>query len=154
MKAVKVFAAAAGVILLAVVALWWIQKKRAEEQASRSNLIVREQPPVIATPSQKQEPPPRETSTSVVLDENGVFTVQISSWRSNVKAEHEAERFRNAGYAAFVQRAYVPSQGGVWYRVRVGQFTNRAEAERQARDLEVQLEAGYWITRKQEHKPE
>lgn len=149
MKGVKIFAATAGILLLAVVAFWWIQKQRAEEQAARSALIVRDEPLVTTTPPAKQEPPPSAGSPSVVVDENGNFTIQISSWRSNTKAEHEAERFRNAGYAAYVQRAYLPSQGGVWYRVRVGQFSVKTEAEHQARDLEVQLEAGYWITQKQ-----
>ncbi len=149
MKGVKIFAAAAGMVLLAVVAFWWIQKQRANEQASRSPLIVREQPLVTEVPLEKKEPPPTEGSPTVVVDENGTFTVQISAWRSSAKAEYEAERFRNAGYAAYVQRVYLPTRGGVWYRVRIGQFSVKAEAERQARDLEVQLEAGYWITQKQ-----
>ncbi|MEK7726946.1 MAG: SPOR domain-containing protein [candidate division KSB1 bacterium] len=149
MKGMKIIAAAAGIVVLAVVAFWWIQKKRAEEQASRPTLIVREQPLANSFSAPEKGLSPTEAVPSVVVDESGSFTVQISSWRSNVKAENVAERFRSAGYAAYVQRVYLPSLGGVWYRVRVGQFKARAEAERQARDLEVQLDSGYWITQKQ-----
>jgi cell division septation protein DedD len=148
MKGMKILAAAAGIVVLAAVVFWWIQKKRAEEQAARSALIVSEQPLVSASPAE-QKPPQTESQLAIVAEENGSFTVQISSWRSEAKAEQEAERFRGAGYAAYVQRAYLPGHGGVWYRVRVGQFRGREEAERQARDLEAQLEAGYWITQKQ-----
>ncbi len=149
MKGTKVLAAAALIIVLAAAAFWWIQRKRAAEQATRLTLIFNEQPAEASSPPPERQPLQAEPKLAVVSDETGSFTVQISSWRSSVKAEEEAERFRSAGYAAYVQRAHLPSQGGVWYRVRVGQFRARDEAERQARDLEVQLEAGYWITQKQ-----
>ncbi len=152
MNNTKVIATVAVLILLVAASFWWLQKKRAEEQAARSALIFREQPSDTAShavPQQEMEEPPPSPGATVVVTEDGLFTVQISSWRSSEKAEREAERFQRAGYSAFVQRANLPAKGGAWYRVRVGQFNTRAEAERQAADLEMQLDAGYWITHKQ-----
>jgi len=152
MNSTKIVAAVAAIILVAAAGFWWLQKKRAEEQAARSALIFREQPSDTssqATPPQEIAEPQPAPKTTVVTTEDGLFTVQISSWRSSVKAEREAERFQRAGYSAFVERANIPAKGGAWYRVRVGQFNTREEAERQAADLEAQLDAGYWITHKQ-----
>ncbi|NUO82464.1 SPOR domain-containing protein [candidate division KSB1 bacterium] len=152
MNNTKVIATVAALLLLVAAGFWWLQKKRAEEQAERSALIFREQPSDTArqvTPQQEIAEPSPAPSATVVVTEDGWFTVQISSWRSSEKAEREAERFQRAGYSAFVQRANLPAKGGAWYRVRVGQFRTRAEAERQAADLEVQLDTGYWITHKQ-----
>ena len=148
MKGMKFLLAAALVLLVAAVIFWWLQRNRAAEQAKRATLIFNEQAREEPAAPPKREPAPPVSNLSVVTDETGAFTVQISSWRSDAKAEHEAERFRSAGYPAYVQRAYLETRNEVWYRVRVGHFTQHREAERQARDLEAQLDAGYWITQK------
>lgn len=149
MKGMKVIAAAAVIIALVAAGFWWLQQQREEDQAARSALLVREQPVEILPEPQEFQPAQTETKLPVVAAEDGSFTVQISSWRSSTKAEREAERFQSAGYASFVQRVYLPEQGGVWYRVRVGQFRAREEAERLAAELVIQLDSGYWITHKQ-----
>ena len=148
MKGMKVIAAAAVIIALVAAGFWWLQQQREADQAAHSALIVREQPVQLSTQPQKTKPAPTEAKLPVVAAEDGSFTVQISSWRSSMKAEREAERFQSAGYASFVQRVYLPEQGA-WYRVRVGQFRTRDEAERLAAELVVQLDSEYWITHKQ-----
>ena len=57
-----------------------------------------------------------------------VYIVQVAAFRSNSVAENEAGRFRNKGYNAFVERAEV--DGGIWHRVRVGNFTVLEEAKK------------------------
>ena len=57
-----------------------------------------------------------------------IFIVQVAAFRSNSVAENEAGRFRNKGYNAFVERAEV--DGGVWHRVRVGNFSDLEEAKK------------------------
>ncbi len=57
------------------------------------------------------------------------YNVQVSSWRNKEKAELEVRRLRGLGLNAFILEAYLPQKGGTWYRVRVGQFKSKEEAE-------------------------
>lgn len=57
------------------------------------------------------------------------YSVQVSSWRNKVKAEQEIQRLKKLGLNAFLFEAYLPQKGGTWYRVRVGNFKSKEEAE-------------------------
>lgn len=65
---------------------------------------------------------------TIYFDGTG-FNVQVSSWRNKGKAEDEVKRFRGRGFEAFLVEANLPQKGGVWYRVRIGNFKSSAEAE-------------------------
>lgn len=73
------------------------------------------------------------------------FTVQVSAWRSRGNAEQDAQRFREQGYEAYVQRAFITEKGEVWYRVRIGSFSTISRAEAFAQELTELLEAGFWV---------
>lgn len=89
----------------------------------------------------EEEPEPIQ----VVETEEGRFTVQVSSWRTRQAAERDAQRFRNHGYDAYVQEAYLADRGETWYRVRIGRFTTKEEGHQLANDLTQLLEDGYWL---------
>lgn len=57
------------------------------------------------------------------------YNVQVSSWRNKQKAEDEVKRLRRGGLTAFLVEANLPQKGGLWYRVRIGNFNSREEAE-------------------------
>lgn len=57
------------------------------------------------------------------------YSVQVSSWRNKAKAEQEIQRLKKLGLNAFLFEAYLPQKGGTWYRVRVGNFKSKEEAE-------------------------
>lgn len=57
------------------------------------------------------------------------YNVQVSSWKNKEKAEQEVNRLRGLGLNAFIYEAYLPQKGGTWYRVRVGNFKTKEEAE-------------------------
>jgi len=92
-------------------------------------------------------PPVESPRPAPVRTAEGNYTVQVSSWRTRAKAEREALRFREEGYDAYVQARDLPHKGGIWYRVRVGRFGTRIEAEQVANDLLNLLESGYWVDR-------
>ncbi|WP_337872400.1 SPOR domain-containing protein [Ignavibacterium sp.] len=56
------------------------------------------------------------------------YVVQVAAFRSNSIAENEAAKFRNKGYSAFVEKAEIQGMG-VWFRVRVGNFSTLTEAQ-------------------------
>jgi cell division septation protein DedD len=56
------------------------------------------------------------------------FVVQVAAFRSSSISENEAGKYRNKGYNAFVEAAEIPDRG-TWYRVRVGNFSTKDEAQ-------------------------
>ena len=56
------------------------------------------------------------------------FVVQVAAFRSKVISDNEAGKYRNKGYTAIVEAAEIPERG-TWYRVRVGNFSTKEEAQ-------------------------
>ena len=73
--------------------------------------------------STKKEP--AKASTSVKLR----YTVQTASYQEKGMAEDEVKRLKQRGYAAFIYSSQLPGKG-TWYRVRLGSFSNKSEAEK------------------------
>ena len=68
-----------------------------------------------------------------IFSDGGKFYVQVSSWKNLIKAEQEAKRLKAKGDDAFIVKAYIEQFKGTWYRVRVGSFKSREEAEAYSR---------------------
>lgn len=56
------------------------------------------------------------------------YVVQVASFRASSISENEAGKYRNKGYNAFVETAEIQGRG-TWYRVRVGNFSTKEEAQ-------------------------
>jgi cell division protein FtsN len=56
------------------------------------------------------------------------YTVHVGSYRTQAAASAEAERIKAKGHDAFVERVDL-GRRGTWYRVKVGRFKIRSEAE-------------------------
>ena len=83
----------------------------------------------------------------IEYSENGNFVVQIEAWRSEDKAQQQADEWISMGY----EQAYVVSYGdentgNVWYRVRIGQFDTRAMAVRLREKLQEEQNAVSWVS--------
>jgi cell division septation protein DedD len=68
----------------------------------------------------------------------GKYTVQLGASQSRMEALQLASRSSTAGLKAYVAEARLPGKG-VWYRIRVGAFPDKAAAERYRRDIEREL---------------
>lgn len=66
---------------------------------------------------------------SNIYTDGKTFYVQVSSWKNISKAEQEVKKLRAKGETAFMVKAYIEEFKGTWYRVRVGSFKSREEAE-------------------------
>jgi DedD protein len=82
----------------------------------------------------KAAAPPPSAGTTPTVDSadsknNGKnWTVQANSYPDTKSANDLVDRLKNRGYNAFVTQADV--KGKVWYRVRIGPFASREEAEK------------------------
>jgi septal ring-binding cell division protein DamX len=73
----------------------------------------------------------------------GNFTIQVSSWMTQAKANGEAARLTAAGFPAYVAEGTV--EGETWYRVRIGRYATMADAESALRQISQVAETDPWI---------
>ena len=86
-------------------------------------------PPVTVT----EEKPPREKSNAVQLpntieESSKAWYVQVNAFPDEKSGKVSVDRLKNKGYNAYLTEAR--NNGKLWYRVRVGEFSSREEAER------------------------
>jgi DedD protein len=88
-------------------------------------------------------PPPRAAVPATPRPPAGGFRVQVLSVSSRADAEGEAARLTRSGLPASVEPGTGPR--GTVYRVRVGPFSTRQEAEEASRRLSLQGRRDTWI---------
>ena len=89
-----------------------------------------------------------EERRRVDFSDSGEFVVQVEAWRSQVKAQVQAEEWKNRGYdRSFVVTYGDQDTGDVWYRVRIGRFETREMAERFENKLSEVYNAQSWVSR-------
>jgi len=92
-------------------------------------------PATAATPSAR--PGSSQVATATSATDPNAWTVQVSAFRSRSLAEELRSRLTTRGYEAYVSPA-MSEDGRPRYRVRVGSYAARSEAERVAADLRVE----------------
>jgi cell division protein FtsN len=81
-----------------------------------------------------------------VRPSEGSMTLQVASFTSATQANDRVARLKSDGIDARVVRAEIPNRG-TWYRVQIGRFTSREEAERYGRQLKARgLVQDVWPT--------
>jgi cell division protein FtsN len=74
------------------------------------------------------EPKTKATASAEATTNGEAWSVQANSYPDPKSANDLVDRLKNKGYNAFVTEASV--KGKVWYRVRIGRFGSREEAEK------------------------
>lgn len=75
-----------------------------------------------------------DTPPSDANQGDGRFTIQVGSYPNSEGANERVSKLQSSGIPARVVVANIPKKG-TWYRVQVGRFASRDEAERYAREL-------------------
>jgi DedD protein len=72
----------------------------------------------------------------------GAFAIQVSASQDKTEADGVVQKLRSVGYAPYVVDVTLPGKGR-WYRVRLGHFGGKAEAEKYLKDFkrETRLDA-------------
>jgi cell division septation protein DedD len=102
-----------------------------EESKPVKQPISVEAPKTISIPlATKQAPPPAKKEPAAASSSTKLrYTVQTASYKERYMAEDEVKRLKRRGFAAFVVSSELPGKG-VWHRVRLGSFSNKAAAEK------------------------
>src|SRR5262245_27481207 len=104
--------------------------------------------PAIAEQPKVEKPPVAAAATKTVdagEPKGGGFVVQVASLKSRGEADAIAKRLSSKGFPSFVTTP--GSSGPKVFRVRVGKYADRQEAETVARKLEKEEQFKPWITR-------
>jgi DedD protein len=112
-----------------------------ESKAERAPVVASPLPTPDARKTSARDPSARESAEP---KGNG-FVVQVASLRSRTEADAIARRLSAKGFPSFVSTP--ASSGPRVFRVRVGKYTDRREAETVARRLEKEEQFKPWITR-------
>ncbi len=73
------------------------------------------------------------------------FTVQVKATQSSTEADKFAKKLRSEGYQSLVAEAEVEGKGK-WYRVRVGKFDTRAQADHYLQDFKRETHFEAFVT--------
>ncbi|HEY6508621.1 MAG TPA: SPOR domain-containing protein [Vicinamibacterales bacterium] len=130
----------------------------AAETAAAASKPARQEPPAPtrttpkpsapATVASARPPTPKATATttaSAASVDRGGFLVQVAAYQREGDATTVSERLKRKGYPAFVTTA--TTAAGTWFRVRVGSFDTRAEAQNMATRLKRDEQLEPWVTR-------
>ena len=109
-----------------------IDKKLNEQKAEvKSEIKENLKPPIVETKKVDKNTVPSGGGLNVgnnIFKYGNYYVVQVASFRASTISENEAGKYRNKGYNAFVEAAEIPNRGK-WYRVRVGNFSTKEEAQ-------------------------
>ena len=114
-----------------------IEKKTPPQEALKSPSVAA--PPSPLT-SQKRVSKSKETQTEkngladVKPLPTGSLAVQVASTKDAASAENLVNKLLQMGYAGFSTMAEIPDKG-TWYRIRVGPYRTRAQAEQMRQEL-------------------
>jgi cell division septation protein DedD len=107
----------------------------------------RQESPIMPPPTERQAesavPASRQTAAALPPSGTGNYTIQVSSWETQAKANEEAAKLTAAGYPAYVAEGSVGED--VWFRVRVGHYESLAEARSALRQLSQITETEPWV---------
>jgi cell division protein FtsN len=99
--------------------------EQAEEPSISEEIKLHQQP----TEGEKQDVKPAKP-----LNRGTYFSVQVGAFNSHTLAKNYSMKFSKAGYPTSISQALV--KGRTWYRVRVGNYSTRAEAVAEKKKLE------------------
>ena len=111
--------------------------------ATPSRKVVEERM-VVKGPEQRSVLQPTGQSVEAPASPPPLWTVQVSSFRSRALAEDQMKRLIGKGYDAYLAVAR-PENGQARYRVRVGGFATRTEAEGIADQLRAELKLNPFV---------
>lgn len=102
-------------------------------------------PPAAAPAPEKPAPVPAPSATSGTEPSDRGYAVQIAAVNARSEADAMAKRLSSKGYSAYV---LAPATGTPpVYRVRVGKFPTKREAETVAAKLQKEEQLKPWVTR-------
>lgn len=121
-------------------------KKRLESETPPAEVLQKPEPDKSRAPAPRQAPAPAATpDRNSAAARPGTWVVQVHALRDRDVANQLVRRLAGKGYPAFLVSP--PAGAPAIYRVQVGRFTDRAEAENVVLRLKQEEQFNSWVTR-------
>jgi DedD protein len=121
------------------------EDKTKQEATQRPTIETpRSEPPPIAAPA--ATPPPGATPAPSSAGRSGVWAVQVVSLRDRAQASKIVQRLTGKGYPAYLIAPVAGAPAQV-FRVQVGRYDDRQEAQRVSERLKKEEQFDPWIIR-------
>lgn len=114
-----------------------MRKEVQREKLSASKLAVVAKPaalPVVPTPSLNTPAPNKPELNEVVAQSRSLFSLQIGSFQEATSAQELVRQYQARGYSPKIKTLELPSKG-TWYKVYIGSYSNREEADSARADV-------------------
>ena len=76
---------------------------------------------------------------------NAHYTIQVAAWPSLEQARIDQLKLIEEGVDAYIQRNYRKEKDEVWYRVRIGNFSNKIKAQEMQEQIESITGEKSWL---------
>lgn len=118
--------------------------RQVEEQRIAEMMQAREDSIARAEQLQQQE----EEEQGPQFAEDGNYVVQVGAFRSEQKANSYKNAWSDRNYpSVYVVKIGEEETGDIWFRLRVGFFGSKADAEEFGKKLGSEINTGYWVSR-------
>ena len=95
-------------------------------------------------PSKSSKKTDRQSKTSR-KSENVDYTIQIAAWPFLEQARKDQLRLIEEGFDAYIERHYLKEKDEIWYRVRIGKFSNKNKALEIQKQVDSILGIKSWL---------
>lgn len=124
-----------------------IAKAQAKREAQLAAQRERDRMSKQKNDSSNTPAPATEISSPGTFTSSGDYALQVSSWRSQWKAQKELKMWKERGFShAYIMKFGNDSTGNVWFRVRLGHLQNHANGEQIGKEIANKYGVGFWIT--------
>lgn len=131
------------------------EERRAAEQARLDSLRQVEQQRIAELMQAREDSLARvaqqeqmEEETSTQFAEDGEYAVQVGAFRSEDQAITYKNRLSDREYPhIYTVKVGEEETGDVWFRLRVGFFATKTDAEEFGAELGRELNTGYWVSK-------
>jgi len=122
------------------------QQQEIAEEMARLEREKEETSDVADTQSEEKEM--NNDTAEYSFTENGQYTVQVGAFRSEDKAKGYISKWSDRNYpSAYTVKIGEEEYGDVWFRVRVGFFSTKEDAEKLGAELAKEMNSGYWVSK-------
>lgn len=132
------------------------EERRAAEQARLDSLRQVEEQRIAEMMQAREDSIARAKEQQRIAEENakpqfaedGNYAVQVGAFRSEVSANNYKNEIADREYPhIYIVKVGEEETGDIWFRLRVGFFADKAEAEKLGKELGKELNTGYWISK-------
>lgn len=117
------------------------QQQIADQMAAMQDSLDRAEAKLVAEPK-------KDVRTGYNFVDNGPYAVQVGAFRSESRAESFLNKWKNRDFPnTYIVKVGNEAVGDVWFRVRVGFFGNKADAEALGAQLAKEINSGYWVSK-------